>query len=111
MLWATLELEGQSLIAPNGGPAFSFTPAISMFVRCATQAEIDERWAHRCDGGRAMQCGWVADRFGASWQIVPDVRGGMLRDPDTAKSDRVMRTQVPMAKLDIAALTRACEAA
>ena len=106
---ATFELEGQSFIALNGGPHFSFTPAISFFVTCETQVEVDHYWDRLCDGGEAIRCGWLKDRFGVSWQIVPRVLGEMLRDKDAARSSRVMRAMMTMIKLDIARLQQAYE--
>ena len=103
----TFELEGQAFIALNGGPMFQFSPAISFFVKCATQAEVDALWAKLADGGRVQQCGWLQDRYGVSWQVVPTVLGTMLQDADRAKSSRVMKAMMKMVKLDIAALERA----
>ena len=103
----TFELEGQAFIALNGGPMFQFSPAISFFVDCATQSEVDTLWATLADGGRVQQCGWLQDRFGVSWQVVPTVLGRMLQDADRAKSKRVMEAMMKMVKLDIAALERA----
>jgi len=103
----TFELEGQAFIALNGGPMFQFSPAISFFVKCATQAEVDSLWEKLADGGRVQQCGWLQDRFGVSWQVVPTVLGTMLQDADRAKSSRVMKAMMKMVKLDIAALERA----
>src|SRR5579863_7541500 len=106
---ATFELAGQKFIALNGGPMFKFTPAISFFVNCETQAEVDDFWAKLSEGGQIMQCGWLTDRFGVSWQIVPIALMQMLRDEDAAKSKRVMAAMMKMVKLDIAELTRAYE--
>ena len=103
----TFELEGQAFIALNGGPMFQFSPAISFFVKCATQAEVDSLWEKLAAGGRVQQCGWLQDRFGVSWQVVPTVLGTMLQDADRAKSSRVMKAMMKMVKLDIAALERA----
>ena len=103
----TFELEGQAFIALNGGPMFQFSPAISFFVKCATQAEVDSLWEKLADGGRVQQCGWLQDRYGVSWQVVPTVLGTMLQDADRAKSSRVMKAMMKMVKLDIAALERA----
>lgn len=102
------ELDGVSFYGLNGGPMFSFTPAISMFVPCQTQAEIDRLWqALLAGGGRESQCGWLQDRFGLSWQIVPAQLTALLRDPDPAKAGRTMQAMMGMVKLDIAALQRA----
>ena len=105
----TFDLEGQEFIALNGGPMFTFSPAISFFVRCETQDEVDEFWARLSDGGQTQQCGWLKDKFGVSWQIVPTVLHAMLRDGDGEKSKRVMRAMLKMTKLDIAQLQQAYE--
>jgi predicted 3-demethylubiquinone-9 3-methyltransferase (glyoxalase superfamily) len=101
------ELEGQRFSALNGGPHYQFTPAISFFVSCETQEEVDELWEKLLAGGEPNQCGWLRDKFGVSWQIVPSVLGRMLTDKDPAKSKRVMEAMLKMVKLDIAALERA----
>jgi predicted 3-demethylubiquinone-9 3-methyltransferase (glyoxalase superfamily) len=104
----TFELEGEEFIALNGGPMFQFTPAISLFVKCESQQEVDELWSKLCaDGGEAQQCGWLKDRFGLSWQIVPVKLRDMLQDKDQAKSKRVMDALLKMVKLDLPALERA----
>ncbi len=103
----TFLLEGQEFIVLNGGPMFQFSPAISLFVKCETQEEIDHYWEKLLDGGRPQQCGWLQDRFGVSWQIVPAVLGEMLNDPDAAKSQRVMQAMLQMVKLDISKLKAA----
>ncbi|MGH9482076.1 MAG: VOC family protein [Terriglobales bacterium] len=100
-------LEGQEFIALNGGPMYRFTPAISFLVNCQTQAEVDELWDKLSAGGATQQCGWLQDRFGLSWQIVPSILGKLLGDKDTAKAQRVMRAMLGMVKLDIAGLERA----
>ena len=107
VLSATFEIEGQEFMTLNGGPMYSFTPAISLFVNCETQAEIDTYWDRLSSGGQVQRCGWVTDRFGVSWQIVPTVLGAMLRDEDPRKATRVMEAMLKMVKLDIAALRRA----
>ena len=104
---ATFELEGQEFIAFNGGPMFTFTPAISLFVRCETQAEIDTYWERLSEGGEKSRCGWLQDKFGVSWQIIPTILGDLLGDDDDAKADRAMEAMLGMTKLDIAALQRA----
>lgn len=110
VLAVTFELEGQEFIALNGGPQFQFTPAISMFVKCQTQAEVDDYWEKLlAGGGKTQQCGWLTDRYGVSWQIVPTVLGDMLQDKDAAKSQRAMQAMMKMVKLDIAALKKAFE--
>jgi len=101
------EIEGQTFYALNGGPQFTFTPAISFFVNCETQQEIDELWEKLSENGEKSRCGWLKDQFGLSWQIVPSVLGKLLGDPDPAKSARVMKAMMQMDKLDIGILTRA----
>jgi predicted 3-demethylubiquinone-9 3-methyltransferase (glyoxalase superfamily) len=108
---ATFELEGQPFYALNGGPLFSFTPAISFFVNCETQEEIDDLWAKLSKGGEAQRCGWIRDRFGLSWQIVPGVLGKMLGDKSAEKAQRVMTAMLQMDKIDISGLRQAYEAA
>ena len=107
VLSATFELEGLEFTALNGGPAFQFTPAISFFVHCATQAEIDDLWEKLSAGGQIQQCGWLQDKYGVSWQIVPSVLGEMLQDKDPQKANRVMQAMLKMKKLDIAQLKQA----
>jgi predicted 3-demethylubiquinone-9 3-methyltransferase (glyoxalase superfamily) len=102
------ELEGQEFMALNAGPQFKFTEAISFFVACETQQEIDELWAKLiADGGAPSRCGWLKDKFGLSWQIIPNALGRMLSDKDAAKSKRVMNAMLQMEKLDVNALQRA----
>lgn len=107
----TFELDGQSFIALNGGPnpQFSFSPAMSFFIHCRTQQELDALWERLGEGGERLQCGWLRDKFGVTWQVVPAVLGEMLRDGDCARSSRVMRAMMRMCKLDIAKLRRAYE--
>ncbi len=110
VLAVTFELEGQEFIALNGGPHYQFTPAISMFVKCGTQAEVDDYWEKLlAGGGKTQQCGWLTDKYGVSWQIVPTVLGDMLQSKDAAKSQRAMQAMMQMVKLDIAALKKAFE--
>jgi predicted 3-demethylubiquinone-9 3-methyltransferase (glyoxalase superfamily) len=110
VLAVTFELEGQEFIGLNGGPDFQFTPAISMFVKCQTQAEVDDYWEKLlAGGGKPQHCGWLTDKYGVSWQIVPSVLGDMLRDKDAAKSQRAMQAMLQMVKLDIAVLKKAFE--
>jgi predicted 3-demethylubiquinone-9 3-methyltransferase (glyoxalase superfamily) len=104
---ATFELEGQEFIALNGGPMFTFSPAISFFVKCETQEEVDELWAKLSAGGETQRCGWLKDKFGLSWQIVPTVLGTLLQDKDAEKSKRVMQAMMKMTKLDIGLLKQA----
>ncbi len=107
VLGITFELLGQTFFALNGGPTFTFSEAISLFVTCDTQAEIDRYWSRLLEGGKPVQCGWLVDKFGVSWQIVPRVLMEMLTDRDAAKSARAMQAMMKMVKLDIAALKRA----
>jgi predicted 3-demethylubiquinone-9 3-methyltransferase (glyoxalase superfamily) len=110
VLAVTFELEGQEFMGLNGGPHYQFTPAISMFVKCQTQAEVDDYWEKLlAGGGKPQQCGWLTDRYGMSWQIVPTALGEMLQDKDAAKSQRAMQAMMKMVKLDIAALRKAFE--
>jgi predicted 3-demethylubiquinone-9 3-methyltransferase (glyoxalase superfamily) len=106
---ATFELDGQRFIALNGGPHFKFTPAISLFVNCETQQEVDELWEKLSSGGRKDRCGWLTDKFGLSWQIIPTALGKMLQDNDRAKSQRVMKAMLLMDKINIQGLQRAYE--
>jgi predicted 3-demethylubiquinone-9 3-methyltransferase (glyoxalase superfamily) len=103
------ELDGQTFTALNGGPVFKFNEAISLQVNCETQAEVDHFWTRLSEGGdpSAQQCGWLKDRYGVSWQIVPRVLVELIMDPDAAKSQRVMTAMLRMKKIDIAALRRA----
>jgi predicted 3-demethylubiquinone-9 3-methyltransferase (glyoxalase superfamily) len=100
-------LAGSPYLALNGGSNFSFTPAISLFVPCADQAEVDRLWNTLLDGGTPMACGWITDRYGISWQIVPEAMTRMIKDKDSAKVRRVMEVMMTMVKLDLAALERA----
>ena len=100
-------LDGQEFLALNGGPQFTFSPAISFVVPCQTQAEVDEYWQRLSAGGEEGQCGWLQDRFGVSWQIVPDALPAMLTSSDTAASQRAFAAMLQMKKLDIALLERA----
>jgi predicted 3-demethylubiquinone-9 3-methyltransferase (glyoxalase superfamily) len=103
----SFELEGQQFMALNGGPTFHFTPAISLMVNCDTQEEVDALWDELSAGGRKDRCGWLTDKYGLSWQIVPTVLGKLLSEPDPAKSQRVMKAMLEMDKLDIARLKQA----
>lgn len=104
VMTATFQLEGQEFMALNGGPHFEFSPAISFFVHCETQAEVDELWEKLSEGGEKQQCGWLKDKFGVSWQIVPTILDQLLQDEDPEKSKRVMEAMLQMEKLDIQAL-------
>jgi len=104
----TFELEGQPFNALNGGPQFKFTPAISLFVNCETQAEVDDLWKKLTAGGGSEQpCGWLQDKFGLSWQIIPTELPELLTDPDPKKAARAMQAMLGMQKIDVAALRRA----
>src|SRR5215470_8295297 len=107
----TFEIEGQPVMALNGGPQYKFTEAFSFFVNCETQAEVDELWTKLSAGGEPGRCGWLKDKFGLSWQIVPSILGELMSDEDDAKSDGVMNAMLQMNKLDIAGLKRAYESA
>ena len=101
------ELYGQDFVAINGGPIFKFTEAISFVVNCETQEEVDELWDKLSAGGEQGQCGWLKDKYGLSWQIVPVALGELMSDPDQAKAQRVMKAMLAMKKIDIAALKEA----
>jgi predicted 3-demethylubiquinone-9 3-methyltransferase (glyoxalase superfamily) len=103
----TFQLDGQEFTALNGGPQFTFTPAISLFVNCETQEEVDELWEKLCAGGRKDRCGWLQDKYGLSWQIIPTVLGKLMGDPDPEKSNRVMQALLQMDKIDIKRLQEA----
>jgi predicted 3-demethylubiquinone-9 3-methyltransferase (glyoxalase superfamily) len=103
----TFQLEGQEFMALNGGPHFSFTPAISLFVDCKTQGEVDELWEKLSAGGKKERCGWLKDKYGLSWQIIPSALGEMMQDKDAARSKRVMQAMLQMEKIDIAGLRKA----
>jgi predicted 3-demethylubiquinone-9 3-methyltransferase (glyoxalase superfamily) len=104
----SFELEGQQFMALNAGPVFTFNEAVSFFVGCDTQEEIDDLWAKLLEGGGApTQCGWLKDKYGLSWQIVPNTLGAMLSDPDPAKAQRTMQAMMKMKKLDLGELQRA----
>ncbi len=103
------ELHGQEFMALNGGPQFTFTPALSLFVNCETQAEVDELWEKLSAGGKKGRCGWLRDRYGVSWQIIPTALGKMLGDSDPARASRVLQAMLKMDKIDIQGLQRASE--
>ena len=103
------ELNGLEFYALNAGPMFKFSPATSFFVHCSTQEEIDHYWEKLGEGGKTSQCGWLDDKFGVTWQIVPDILGKYLGDPDKTKSNNVMAAMMKMTKMDIAKLQAAYE--
>jgi predicted 3-demethylubiquinone-9 3-methyltransferase (glyoxalase superfamily) len=103
----TFQLEGQDFYALNGGPQFTFSPAISFFVSCETQKEIDDFWEKLSEGGKKERCGWLKDKFGVSWQIIPNALGKLLSDSDPVKSGRVMQAMLQMDKIDMEGLKRA----
>lgn len=104
---AEFQLDGQDFIALNGGPQFKFSPAISFFVNCETQTEVDELWEKLSAGGKKDRCGWLTDKFGVSWQIIPTALGKLMGDPDPEKSSRVMKAMLRMDKIDINTLRQA----
>ena len=103
----TFQLDGQEFMALNGGPQFKFTEAISFFVNCETQEEVDELWEKLSAGGQKSRCGWLKDKYGLSWQIIPSALGKMLGDKDPEKSQRVMKAMLQMDKIDIKGLEQA----
>ena len=105
----TFQLAGQEFRALNGGPQFKFTEAISLYVNCETQAEVDELWEKLSKGGEPGPCGWLKDKYGLSWQIIPTALGEMLQDKDAEKANRAMQAMLQMSKIDIAGLRRAYE--
>jgi predicted 3-demethylubiquinone-9 3-methyltransferase (glyoxalase superfamily) len=104
---ATFQLEGQDFIALNGGPQYKFTPAISLFVDCKTQQEVDELWEKLSAGGKTDRCGWLTDKYGLSWQVVPAVLRELMADKDPEKSKRVMMAMLQMTKINIKGLQEA----
>ena len=109
VMTVSFQLEGQEFVALNGGPQFKFTEAISFVVNCETQVEIDELWSRLSQGGQEIECGWLKDKYGVTWQIVPEVLEELLNDPDLEKSQRVMKALIKMKKIDIEALEKAVE--
>lgn len=107
----SFQLEGQAFIALNGGPSFKFTPALSLYVDCETQEEVDQLWEKLSAGGRKDRCGWLQDKYGLSWQIIPRALQQLMGDPDPKKSASVMQAMLQMDKIDIAALKRAYDKA
>jgi predicted 3-demethylubiquinone-9 3-methyltransferase (glyoxalase superfamily) len=109
LMTATFELAGQEFMALNGGSSFSFAQGISLFVDCATQDEVDELWERLSEGGEKGPCGWLTDKFGVSWQVIPRALGELLGDPDPEKSQRVMAAMLQMGKIEIEGLRAAYE--
>ena len=107
VMTANFSLDDQEFLALNGGPQFSFSPAISFVVNCHDQAEVDGLWERLSEGGSKIQCGWLQDKFGVSWQIVPTILGELLSDPDSAMTQRVMTAMMQMTKIDIELLLKA----
>jgi len=107
VMTVTFQLDGHEFIALNGGPQFKFTEAISFVVNCETQEEVDELWEKLSEGGEKVECGWLKDKYGVSWQIVPTILGEMLSDPDPVRSQRVMKVMLQMKKIDINRLKKA----
>jgi predicted 3-demethylubiquinone-9 3-methyltransferase (glyoxalase superfamily) len=103
----TFQIEGQEFFALNGGPQFKFTPAISFFVNCETQQEVDDLWEKLSAGGRTDRCGWLEDKFGVSWQIIPTILGQLLGDKDPQRAKRAMQAMLQMTKIDINRLQQA----
>src|SRR5438552_2636771 len=111
VLTVTLELFGQEYVALNGGPQYAFTPAVSFMVTCQDQKELDSYWDKLADGGKPIQCGWITDKFGLTWQITPSILLQMLQDRDGARAARVTRAMMEMVKLDFAGLRTAYDSA
>lgn len=109
VLTVTFELDGQRFMGVNGGPMFKFSEAVSLMINCDSQEEIDYYWERLCEGGAESQCGWLKDKFGLSWQVVPRVLGEMMQDKDPRKTGRVMEAVLKMVKLDIGTLREAYE--
>jgi predicted 3-demethylubiquinone-9 3-methyltransferase (glyoxalase superfamily) len=107
VMTVAFQLEGQEFVALNGGPVFTFSSAISFVVNCETQDEVDELWEMLSEGGEIEQCGWLRDKYGVSWQIVPTILGEMLQDKNAEKSERVMKAMLQMKKIDIEGLRQA----
>jgi predicted 3-demethylubiquinone-9 3-methyltransferase (glyoxalase superfamily) len=109
VMTGTFQLNGQEFMALNGGPEYKFTEAISLFVNCETQQEVDELWGKLTEGGEEGPCGWLKDKYGLSWQIVPSLLGKLLSDKDAAKAQRVMQAMLKMKKIDTRLLQQAYE--
>ncbi|SDK33212.1 VOC family protein [Nonomuraea jiangxiensis] len=106
-MMVTFELAGQRFLAMNGGPQYTFTPAISLYVDCESQEEVDELWAKLTEGGKELQCGWLTDRWGLSWQIIPKALPELLTDPDPVRAQQAMQAMLGMRKIDIKGLREA----
>ena len=111
LLTVDFELQGQRFTGINGGPEFSFTEAVSFMIECADQAEVDHYWERLTDGGEEVQCGWLKDRYGLSWQVVPEGMAELFDDPDPDRAARAMRAMLGMKKINIAAMRAAADAA
>jgi predicted 3-demethylubiquinone-9 3-methyltransferase (glyoxalase superfamily) len=111
VMTANFQLNGQEFVALNGGPQFTFSPAISFVAHCETQQEVDEMWGKLSEGGREDQCGWVTDKYGVTWQVIPTALIQMLNDKDARKSKSVMQAMLQMKKIDIPTLKQAYDAA
>jgi predicted 3-demethylubiquinone-9 3-methyltransferase (glyoxalase superfamily) len=109
LLVASIELEGQEFNLLNGGPKFNFSMGVSLLVNCKTQEEVDHYWEKLSEGGEKSRCGWLADKFGMWWQIIPTILGELMSDPDTKKANRVMQAMLQMDKIDIAKLKEAAD--
>jgi predicted 3-demethylubiquinone-9 3-methyltransferase (glyoxalase superfamily) len=111
VMTVSFRLKGNDFVALNGGPEFSFTPALSLYVHCKDQDEVDRYWTALLEGGKSLNCGWVSDRFGVTWQIVPDRLGELLGDPDPGRANRAMQAMLKMEKIEIKVLEDAADAA
>jgi predicted 3-demethylubiquinone-9 3-methyltransferase (glyoxalase superfamily) len=109
VMTAAFELDGQKFVALNGGPQFTFSPAISFVVNCETQQEVDDFWERLSAGGKEVQCGWLQDKYGVSWQVVPRILPELLQDKNPEKTQRVMKAMMQMIKIDIKGLQQAFE--
>jgi len=107
VITATFQIEGQTFMALNGGPMYKFTEAVSFFVSCQTQEEVDYYWDRLLEGGEAQMCGWLKDKYGLSWQIIPEALMQLMGDPDPEKARRVMEAMLKIVKIDIAGLKQA----
>ena len=107
VMTVNFELDGQEFVALNGGPEFTFNEAMSFQVNCESQEEVDELWTKLSDGGEEGPCGWLKDKYGLSWQVVPTILDGLISDPDPERSQRAMKAMLGMSKIDIAELQRA----